>query len=162
AVTVTLACRVSPWRFGTADTTRGIVAGRPFGFGRPTPRPARSLTGGAETGPLPLALTSPAFPSHSPAWPRRATALGAGSPLGWRRQAERLEELLHRAEAGGGRPLHRVGPAVLLVPPGHGPLLEQDGRILGRGLGLRRDLPWGERAGEDPVGVRLHRHFRPH
>ncbi len=77
-------------------------------------------------------------------------AVGADLDLGRRRQAQRLEELLHGAKTGGGRSLHRISPAIRLVPLGDGTVLEQDGRLLGLSLGLlgglARTLGAGQRA----------------
>ena len=52
-----------------------------------------------------------------------------------RRQAQRLEELLHAGHAGRGRTLNRIGPAVGLVPGDHFAVLELNGRLF-------RDWPW--------------------
>ena len=85
---------------------------------------------------------------------------GADLDLGRGGQAQRLEELLDGAEAGGGRALHRIGPAVGLVPLGDGAVLEQRRPppwSAGLGLlgGLARTLGAGEHAG----GERLDRHL---
>ena len=82
--------------------------------------------------------------------------------LGRRDQAEGLEELLHGAEAGRGRPLHGIGPAVGLVPAGDGAVLEQRSGLLGSGLGLGGDLARLAGAGQHAVGEGHHRHLGPH
>src|SRR5207237_10753290 len=65
-----------------------------------------------------------------------------------RRQAQGLEELLHGPETGGGWPLHRVSPAVRLVPGRDFPALEQDRRLLGLVLGFLRHLARRTRPGQ--------------
>ncbi len=87
--------------------------------------------------------------------------LDADLDLRGRRQAQRLEELLHGGQAGRGRPLHRVGPAVGLVPRGHLAALEQGRRLLGVGLGLLGHLPRALGAAEHAGRERLDRHLGP-
>ena len=62
-------------------------------------------------------------------------------------QAQSFEELLNGSEARRGRPLHRVSPAVGLVPVRDRALLEESRRLVGRRLGFaghlaRRDRPF--------------------
>ena len=77
-------------------------------------------------------------------------------------QAQGLEELLHRGHAAGGRSGHGVGPAVGLVPAGHGAALDQGGRLLRRVVSLRRQLARAQRAGQHALGKRPDGHLHAH
>lgn len=77
-----------------------------------------------------------------------------------RRETQSLEELLYRSQARGGRSLHGVNPAIVLVPLGHLPFLEVAGRPFRGGLGFLRHLPRRHRTLQDPFRIRLHRYLR--
>ena len=69
-------------------------------------------------------------------------------------ETERLEELLHRRDAAGRRSLHRINPAVGLVPAGDRAAFDQGRRLLRSVAGLLGELSGTEGAGENPVGKR--------